>query len=121
GGIDLYLSVEIADEVVETLLGKERTRRAYRYSSRDAGQYRADLVTLETLVDDPPPTPGAVHRDADDDMIVASAVAAGVPYLVTRDRDLLSLGEYRGIAMVTPEEFIHLVRTDHGRLPDSRS
>jgi predicted nucleic acid-binding protein len=51
-----------------------------------------------------------VPRDPDDDKIVACAVAAGVDYLVTRDRDLLSLGTYVGVAIIAPEEFLHVVR-----------
>src|SRR5713226_3832692 len=62
GGIDLYLSVEIVDEVVETLLGSERAQRRYRYSADEIGQYRGDLMTLAIIVDDPPPIHGAVPR-----------------------------------------------------------
>ena len=108
--IDIYLSVEIADEVVETLLESDRFRPRYLFSQEQVGQYHADLLTLATVVDDPPAMPGAVPRDPDDDKIVACAVAAGAEYLVSRDRDLLSLGSYAGITIIAPEEFIHLVR-----------
>jgi putative PIN family toxin of toxin-antitoxin system len=118
GGIDLHLSVDIADEMVATLLGKGRTRRKYRYSADDVGQYRADLMTLATIVDEPAALPGAVPRDPDDDKIIACAVAASVQYVVSRDNDLLSLGSYAGIPMIAPEQFIHLVRQDFGRLAD---
>jgi predicted nucleic acid-binding protein len=73
-------------------------------------QYRADLLRLATIVDDPPPTPGAVPRDPDDDKIVACAVAADAEYLVTRDRDLLSIGTYAGIAIIGPEQFLRIIR-----------
>ena len=88
----------------------DRLQKRYLFSQEQVGQYRADLLTLATVVDDPPPMPGAVPRDPDDDKIVACAVAAGAEYLVSRDRDLLSLGSYAGISIITPEEFIHLVR-----------
>jgi putative PIN family toxin of toxin-antitoxin system len=110
GAIDLSLSVAILDEMVETLLGNERMMKTYRYSARDVGQYRADLMTLAAIVDDPPSIAGAVPRDPDDDKIVACAVGGGAAYIVTRDQDLLSLGTYQGVAMIAPEEFIHLVR-----------
>lgn len=118
GSISLYLSAEILDEVVETLLTSERAQKAFRYSPDDVGQYRADLITLATVIDDPSPIPGAVPRDADDDMVIACAVAAAASYLVSRDKDLLSLGDYRGVAILPPEEFIHIVRGEAGRLPD---
>jgi putative PIN family toxin of toxin-antitoxin system len=118
GAIDLYLSVAIVDEAVEVLLRNERARAVYRYSPEDIGQYRVDLLTLATVIDDPPPTPGAVPRDPDDDVIVACAAAAGVQYIVSRDDHLLSLGAYRDIPILAPENFVHIVRRDHGRLPD---
>jgi predicted nucleic acid-binding protein len=37
-------------------------------------------------------------------------VAAQADYLVTRDKDLLSLGTYQGIRIVTPEAFMGLLR-----------
>jgi len=69
-----------------------------------------DLLTVATVVVDPPPTPGAVPRDPDDDMIVACAVAVSVEYIVSRDDHLLSLGNHGGIRIVAPEGFIHIVR-----------
>ena len=44
-------------------------------------------------------------------MIVACAVKAQADFIVTRDKDLLSLGSYAGIAMVTPERFRHMLRS----------
>jgi len=110
GAVELYLSVEIVDEAMEVLADSPRLQPRYGYSLEQVGQYRADLLTLATIVDDPAPTPGAVPRDPDDDKIVACAVAAGVEYLVSRDRDLLSLGTYAGITIIAPEEFLQLVR-----------
>jgi uncharacterized protein len=51
-----------------------------------------------------------VPRDPDDDKIIACAVAAGAQYLVSRDRDLLSLASYAGVSIIAPEEFLRLVR-----------
>jgi len=117
--IDLHLSIEIVDEAIRTLLSSMRAQRRYRYSRSDADEYRATLMMLATIIDDPLPMPGAVPRDPDDDKIVACAVAASAQHIVTRDDHLLSLGSYAGIAITTPEQFIHLVRREFGRLPES--
>jgi uncharacterized protein len=114
GTVDLYLSIEIIDEAVEILGRSARLAARYAYSAEQLGQYRVDLLTLAVVVDDPAPIPGAVPRDPDDDKIVACAVAADVEYLVTRDRDLLSLGSWGRITIIPPEEFLHLLR----RRPD---
>ena len=56
-----------------------------------------------------------VVRDPNDDMVIATAVRAQAAYIVTRDRDLLSLQHHEGITMITPEAFIAIVR-ERGRL-----
>jgi putative PIN family toxin of toxin-antitoxin system len=46
-----------------------------------------------------------VCRDADDDNIIACAIAAKADYLVTGDSDLLEIRSYQGIKIVTPRDF----------------
>ena len=46
-----------------------------------------------------------ICRDKDDDNIIAGAKAAGVDYIITGDKDLLILLEYKGIKIVTPRAF----------------
>ncbi|MDP2156143.1 MAG: putative toxin-antitoxin system toxin component, PIN family, partial [Nitrospirota bacterium] len=46
-----------------------------------------------------------VCRDADDDNILACALAAEAEYLVTGDADLLVLKSYQGIRIITSRDF----------------
>jgi len=46
-----------------------------------------------------------ICRDADDDNIIACAIAAKAAYLVTGDSDLLEIKDYKGIKIVTPRDF----------------
>lgn len=46
-----------------------------------------------------------IVRDREDNKILASAVEANADYLVTRDNDLLQIGEYDGVKIVNPTEF----------------
>jgi len=46
-----------------------------------------------------------ISRDADDDNILACAVAAKADYLVTGDTDLLDLKRFKGVRIVTPRDF----------------
>ncbi len=46
-------------------------------------------------------------RDRNDNMILATAIAAHVDLIVTGDRDLLVLQEYEGIAIVTARDFLN--------------
>lgn len=45
-------------------------------------------------------------RDADDDVVLAAAVAASATVIVTGDLDLLVLQSYRGVETVTPRDFL---------------
>lgn len=51
-----------------------------------------------------------VRRDPGDDKFLECAVAGRAGYLVTGDRDLLELDPSRGIAIVTPAEFLGRAR-----------
>ena len=43
-------------------------------------------------------------------MILAYAVAASASHVVTRDDELLSLGTYQGVTLITPEAFLTMLR-----------
>jgi putative PIN family toxin of toxin-antitoxin system len=53
-----------------------------------------------------------VTRDPDDNRILECAIAAGSDYIVTYDQDLLRLGEYAGIKIVSAADFLQTV-TEH--------
>ncbi len=66
---------------------------------------------MTNLIGQLPPITGIVERDPNDDMIIACASAASADYIVTRDKDLLSLRVYDAITMVTPEVFMDTLRS----------
>ncbi len=45
-------------------------------------------------------------RDPDDDKFLEAAIAGKADYLVTGDKDLRDIGEYEGIKIRYPEEFL---------------
>lgn len=51
--------------------------------------------------------------DPDDEMILECALAGEVDYIVSGDKKhLLSLGEFRGIRVVSPAEFVRILETE---------
>ncbi len=46
-----------------------------------------------------------ISRDPDDDVVIATAVTGACQCIITGDKDLLSLKEYRGIRLIMPAEF----------------
>jgi uncharacterized protein len=66
-------------------------------------------VRLLAEIIDPPPLPEPVSRDPDDDVVLALAVVARADLIISGDQDLLVLGAYAGIPIVTPAEAISLI------------
>lgn len=54
----------------------------------------------------PAPLASPVSRDADDDVVLATAVAANATAIVAGDLDLLVLQSYRGIGIISPRDFL---------------
>ena len=64
------------------------------------------LATMATPTD----VPRVVADDADDDHVLACALAAQTDLIVSGDKHLLKLGgQYQGIAIVTPAQAVQLV------------
>lgn len=65
-----------------------------------------DQLRLRVHLVVPVPRAAPVSRDADDDVVLATAVAANATAIVTGDLDLLVLRSYRGTEIVTPRDFL---------------
>jgi putative PIN family toxin of toxin-antitoxin system len=50
-----------------------------------------------------------ITRDRKDDYLVTNAVVHQADYLVTGDQDLLVLGEFEGVRIVSPAAFVELL------------
>lgn len=77
-------------------------------SDTDPARVLAALRRLVEIVD-PAPLPAPVSRDSDDDALLALAVASQADLIVSGDADLLTLGTYADIPIVTPTEAIALI------------
>lgn len=55
---------------------------------------------------DPEPLSKPVCRDADDDLVLATAISAKATTIVTGDDDLLVLRRYLGVEICTPRRFL---------------
>ncbi|MGF1656748.1 MAG: putative toxin-antitoxin system toxin component, PIN family [Verrucomicrobiales bacterium] len=100
----IVVSQFILDELSEKLSTKAKLDRAEVAEVLDA--VSADAEVLEVL-----PLAAPVCRDADDDWILATAVTAQADALVTGDKDLLVLGRYQNIPILTPRDALTLFRS----------
>jgi putative PIN family toxin of toxin-antitoxin system len=94
----LFTSDFILEEFQSKLLSKFRINAELVSAAVDLQRSRMSVVPIKRLE-------GPVSRDADDDWVLATAVAAGADCLVTGDADLLDLEEYEGIPILNPSAF----------------
>lgn len=85
---------------------EELTRRFRRLAGLDLARVIDHLGQAE-VVDIP--GVASISRDPKADIFVATAVAAQADYLVSEDEDLLVLGEYRGVKIVTCSAFLDVL------------
>lgn len=109
GAFAICLADEILDEV-KRVLHYPRLRKKADYTDEEIFQYVSLLRFVCRLIS-PLPLLHAVKRDPNDDIIVACAVAAKAAHIVTRDKDLLDLGEYENILIITPEDYLAVLRS----------
>lgn len=107
GEIQLFTSRALLDELSETL-HRPKFTRAVAATGLDATslikhyQRLTHLVTARQLTQ-------PICRDADDDAVLACALAAEAEMIVTGDKDLLVLHPWRGVDILNPAEAVRQV------------
>ena len=64
-----------------------------------------DLIIRNSIIVEPKEKIAIVKDDSKDNIFIETAVAGNVDYIVSQDNHLLKLKEFRGIKIITPEEF----------------
>jgi putative PIN family toxin of toxin-antitoxin system len=105
GEVELFSSAALLDELAHTFGYSKFTARVESFGTTIAALV-AQYAALVSLV-----APASVQRvvgnDADDDHVIAAAVAARAELIVTGDRKhLLPIGSHQGIAIVTAREVV---------------
>lgn len=95
---EMVTSAGLLDEYEEKLV------RKFKLTTDLAGANAALLRSIMNVAD-PLPLPLPVCRDPDDDLVLATAVAGGCACIVTGDEDLLVLGSYEAVAIISPGDF----------------
>ena len=100
GKVQLVASPEILDEYqrVGEILGKQ-------FPKVDLGPI-IDLLAVEAKLVLPPPLPEPVCADPDDDKFLAAALASKTKFVISGDKHLLNVSDYRGLKIVRPRKFV---------------
>ena len=93
--VQIYSSAVLLQELADVLTRPSATKRL-ALIGKTVHDVLADYVEAVELVE-PAAVPRVVPSDADDDHVIAAAVAAGATLIVSGDSDLLSMGSHQGI------------------------
>ena len=95
---EAILSQVLWDELLSTL------RRKFALAADDLPILA--LYRQHAEWSDPARITHAVCRDPDDDWVLATALAGNAEAIVTGDADLLTIGSYSGIEIISPRQFV---------------
>ena len=70
-----------------------------------------DIVLEKSIMVVPKRKVDVIKDDPDDNKFIETALEGKAGYIVTQDKHLLSIKEFEGIKIVTPEEFFRILKT----------
>ena len=103
----LVTSLYLVEELVHVLSYPRITERL-RLDEEALTAILAALLSKAEVTSDQLRLPG-VTRDPKDDSVVACAKEGEEDYIVSGDQDLLVLGEYEGIQIITSRQFVEIL------------
>ena len=107
--VELFVTQALLDEFAD-VISRDKFAAVLPRTTRTSQMLLLKLRESAELVASVP-LPAPVSRDPDDDHVIAAAVAAQAQWIVTGDRDLLVLGSYEGIAIITPAQALQALAT----------
>ena len=97
--IQIFSSQEIIEEYQKIL------KRDFDYSEEEIVSIMEKVLQFISLVN-PNIKVNVVKEDADDNKIIECALESKADYILSYDKHLLNLKEFRGIKIIRPEEII---------------
>jgi len=110
GRYELYLSEDILEETRHVLLTYERIRKKYHYTDDEVLEYSETLRVVAKEVVKKLPEIRVIERDPKDDPVLACALKVKADFIVSKDDQLKDLKEYRGIRIVSSQDFLELLK-----------
>jgi uncharacterized protein len=104
---EILLSLALLEELSD-VLGREKFNRFVTSDERD--EFLATFVDQAILVEVIESVQAC--RDPKDDKVLELAVNGQAEYIVSGDKDLLVLHPFRGVKIITAEEFLRVIQPD---------
>ena len=104
GKFTLVTSLETMSEIIKVL-------KDFKIKlSDDMIKEWVDLIVRNSIIVEPKEKIDVVKDDTKDNIFIETAVAGNVDYIVSQDNHLLKIKGFRGIKIITPEEFNTLLK-----------
>jgi hypothetical protein len=97
-------------ELIKELEGVLRRDYIQALIRPEEGKALLDAIHLVGEISPPLETIPSYTRDPKDDKFIACALAGNAEYVITVDEDILALKALANVRMVTPEEFVEILR-----------
>jgi predicted nucleic acid-binding protein len=102
------LRIDVSEPILKEAFGVLRDKFGWDgYRIHDT---REKLMSIANRVE-PTAVVNVISYDPPDNRILECAAAAKSDFIVSEDKDLLRLGSYNGIGILTVSDFIHVVQT----------
>ena len=102
--LDLISSIPIIEELTKNLEGFKIKM------DKDMVQEWKNKILENSLIVESQEDINIVKEDEEDNKFVEAAVAGKANYIVTQDNHLLKVKEFRGIKILTPKDFLDIVK-----------
>lgn len=106
--IIIVTSPKILEEVGE-VINRERIVKRTKMTTDERRDF-LDMLIERSDITPGNQLPGGVSRDIKDDKLLACGVEGKADYIITGDKDLLDLKEYKGVKITTPRKFLAVLR-----------
>ena len=107
----LISSVPLIEELSE-VLNRKKIKEQTQITDLEISQLIHQIQKIAVFVKGNLPALGIIKDDPDDDVVLATALEGNADYIVSGDHHLLDLGDFRGIKIVKPIEFLHVLDKD---------
>lgn len=99
---ELITSQEIINELIETL-------RSFKIQlDEETIEGWKNLIIENSTIIEPPIKLEIIKEDSDDNKFIEAAITGKANFIISQDKHLLNLKEYKGIKILLPQEFLDL-------------
>ncbi len=96
--VRVFTTKELLGEFSEVL------ERDFKYSKDEISNIAEKILCFVELIE-PKQKVDVVKEDPDDNKVIECAIESESEYIITYDKHLLKIKEFRGIKIITPDEF----------------